>query len=108
MKKPDAQPRTCRTRLGQPERSQRPGQRCGQTVARNVAKAQAPKTDSTQEPSDIGDQYLRAGDCSARLQPRPLKGKPSANAALTTSDLNSMCQKRSGRLRSTMRKTVQS
>jgi hypothetical protein len=48
----------------------------------------------------MGDQYLNAGACAASRQPAAVRGKPSAKAAFVTSDLNSMCQKRSGRCRS--------
>src|SRR5947208_2606254 len=108
MKKPLRQPTTCRTRCGHVERSQRPNQRSGQTADRNETKEQRLKTDSPHEPADIGDQYLNIGACTASRQPAPLNGKPAANAALVVSDLSSMCQKRSGRSRSTVRKIPQS
>src|SRR5262249_35474416 len=108
MKKPAAQPMVWRIRYGQRSCSQRPGQRSGHTAARKEAKVQAPNSVRPQEPADIGDQYLKAGAWTASLQPAALKGKPSARAVLVTSDLSSMCQKRSGRCRSTISARPQS
>src|SRR5262245_36607207 len=93
---------------GQRRCSHRPGQRSGQAVARKEAKAHAEKATRPQDPTDMGDQYLNAGACAARLQPAAVKGKPSAKAALVTSDFSSMCQKRSGRFRSMVRNSAQS
>src|SRR5438067_5649447 len=106
MKKPEPQPTTCRTRPGHLRRSQRPGQRWGQTADRNDANAHTPNRPSTHEPTDIGDQYLNAGARTANRQPAALKGKPSSSAVLNTSDFSSMCQKRAGRSRSTIRNTA--
>src|SRR5438094_10313048 len=106
MKKPEPQPTTCRMRPGHFILNQRPGQRCGQTADRKDANAHSPNRPSTHEPTDIGDQYLNAGACTASRQPAALNGKPSSSAALNTSDFSSMCQKRSGRSRSTIRNTA--
>src|SRR5687768_17161075 len=73
----------------------------------NDKNEQPPKTANPQDPTDIGDQYLNMGACSARDQPARVMGKPSLNAALAISDLTIMCQKRSGRLRSTISRTPQ-
>src|SRR5713226_6108869 len=108
MKKPAAQPMVWRNRCGQRASSQRPGQRSGRTAARKEAKVQTPNTVKPKEPADIGDQYLKAGAWTASRQPAAVNGKPSAKAAFVTSDLNRMCQKRSGRCRSTIRARPQS
>src|SRR5262249_10247545 len=99
-KKPPAHPSACTIACGHGLRSQRPGQRFGHIAATNDRKEQAPKTVSPHEPADIGDQYLNITAFHMVRQPAPVVGKPAANASLTTSDLNSMCQNRSGRYRS--------
>src|SRR5947208_3010601 len=104
MKNPLKQPTAWSTRCGQVERRKRPNQRSGQATVRKDANEQAPKSPSPHEPTDKGDQYLNIGAFTASRQPAALKGKPSVKAALTTSDLNIMCQKRPGRSRSMTRK----
>src|SRR5436305_1883995 len=101
MKKPETQPTMCKIRCGQRRKSHRPGQRLGHIAATNDANEQAPKSVRPTEPADIGDQYLKIGAWTASRQPAALNGKPSAKACLVTSDLSIMCQKRSGRSRST-------
>src|SRR5262245_14995727 len=106
MKNPLAQPSTCKTRCGQVALSHLPGIRFGQTAVRNEAKEQAPKMPSTHAPADMGDQYFIIGDASASRQPDAEDGKPSSRAAFVVSDFSIMCQNRSGRSRSTIKKTV--
>src|SRR5947209_7744206 len=107
MKKPAAQPTAWRTPCAQRLRNQRAGQRSGHSAIRKETNEQAPKTASTHEPADIGDQYLSIGAWAARRQPSAENGKPAAKAPFVTSDLSSMCQKRPGLSRSMMRHRAQ-
>src|SRR5262249_59313352 len=81
-----------------------PTKRSGHRLPINESVEQAPKNVSAQEPTDIGDQYLKSGACPISDQPRDERGQPASSASVTNSDLKSMCQNRSGRCRSTMRK----
>src|SRR5437868_6737597 len=105
MKKPATQPRTCTGMRIQATFSQMPMRRFGQSAPTKVIEEQKPNSISPHEPSDIGDQYLNENDSQNKLQPALDVGKPSANASFITSDLNSMCQNRSGRSRSIIKKT---
>src|SRR4051812_35804146 len=105
MKKPATQPRTCTGTRIQATLSQRPMRRLGQRAPTKVIEVQKPNSIKPHEPIDIGDQYLKVNESQNRLQPALDVGKPSANASFITSDLKSMCQNRSGRSRSMIRKT---